>query len=740
MKKLNIGSLRLKKANQILSESEASATETDECGFVDRDSAAVTRRRNRPLRDDSTPPLSEEESHNSQKVAQSTSVAPAPEKDAGSAASVKETYLLGKSDSLSQEGESSRQSELPMDIATVETLTTSSNLDTNPPSSIAPSMPFKVDSNLEQTPDIPNSQSDFRIPTLNEIAHCSTLLPESTELLDSPIRQTAVKEPSQTSTKSKLRSGGLSLSRNKRKRSSPQRIIFEEIPSPIKVPPAKRARSVDTMSPVEITELLHSDSGSVEEVKQSVVDGTNPESVSEPKQMDCSVEGKHLGECEKSNDSIKSTLNPVESPCDHALQTASITDTSHSPQPISAKTKSTSTSTLPQQNISRPSTKPDLHTLNPSLPLMFCPQGTSPKEYTPLIIQRFDSYFAQLREIQSKVLTRLKWGEPVKMASSRQLNLDCGRKTRRLRNTDKIAHSSLLVLSKRKALSTQDTSESVSTEQPESKFFSLSSDSEEDRNLPSQQSLGSQKASKHTPSHTDDHMEVETARNLASPETRPQPDPPKAPISVDETYDDLILLDTQLDKQTHTPTATPAKKPTQASTTSSLHSSALSHRSTVSRGSQSPSVQPGLVERDHGRSTSHSKSPQPLTWLNSRVSDMSSKSAKTPKRRSTASKKTLRTRSAKKPKSAAARMILEFSHNSDSDFVSDRANVTDDSSPSKNSPPPHFDDSEEECATRRRRTSVKGNRRQLSSSSGSEAESLQEERRGFHGDPSTSSG
>ena len=74
-------------------------------------------------------------------------------------------------------------------------------------------------------------------------------------------------------------------------------------------------------------------------------------------------------------------------------------------------------------------------TTHPPLPTMYCPKGGVPSEHTPLIIQRFNSYFYQLCEAQSHVLTRLKWGEPVKVSSSRQthLSLDIGRKTRRSR-------------------------------------------------------------------------------------------------------------------------------------------------------------------------------------------------------------------------------------------------------------------------------------------------------------------
>lgn len=94
---------------------------------------------------------------------------------------------------------------------------------------------------------------------------------------------------------------------------------------------------------------------------------------------------------------------------------------------------------------------PKIKTL-PPLPTMYCPEGVSPSEHTPLIIQRFNSYFYQLREAQSHVLTRLEWGEPVKVSSSRQthLSLDIGRRSRHSRNAEKGLRVNYIDLPRRK--------------------------------------------------------------------------------------------------------------------------------------------------------------------------------------------------------------------------------------------------------------------------------------------------
>ncbi len=120
--------------------------------------------------------------------------------------------------------------------------------------------------------------------------------------------------------------------------------------------------------------------------------------------------------------------------------------------------------------------------LNPSLPPMYCPPGSSPSEYTPIIIQRLNSYLSQLQAAQRKVLTRLKWGEPVKMGSSQQfLFSSTRRRTRRSKDIKRDMRRALLVLPKRKRTSTADR-----------KSFSLSGNSAEDRYLETNEVLSQQ--------------------------------------------------------------------------------------------------------------------------------------------------------------------------------------------------------------------------------------------------------
>lgn len=119
---------------------------------------------------------------------------------------------------------------------------------------------------------------------------------------------------------------------------------------------------------------------------------------------------------------------------------------------------------------------------------MYCPAGKSPSEYTPIIIHRLNSYFSQLKAAQGKVLTRLKWGSPVKVGSSKELVFGIGRKTRRSNAVENDVNKALIVLPKRQRILTGNT-----------QLFSISGDftldSQEGNEMLSQQSVSSDRSS-----------------------------------------------------------------------------------------------------------------------------------------------------------------------------------------------------------------------------------------------------
>ena len=396
----------------------------------------------------------------------------------------------------------------------------------------------------------------------------------------------------------------------------------------------------------------------------------------------------------------------------------------------------------------------DVHALNLRLPKMYCPSGSSPTEHTPKIIERFNSYFSQLREAQSKVLTRLKWGEPVKMGSSQQLvfGVTTGRTTRR----SKMTHRFNLILPKRTRTKTAVESSN------KNKTFSLEESTPEEKDeMLTQQSTASQLSAENSPMNYDydqaydalesDAMETDAVRSPDKSNSM-NGSQPVSPTGED-VCDDLIMLNTQgevttphishISHTSHTSHTSPAASGASHTSLSTLKRSTRSQRQLPETVSQKT---PSSNQKGNSALDFDKEATPPLNWLNSRSQKVGN-SKPTSNRKRTPSLTMKRQKIRKPPKSAAAKMILEVTPQSESEEESvvlertltppqeDLSDV-----PERTLTPPQKDLSDvpertdlsdvESDGVRRRRNSLRNKWLPLSSESEGEATVMAEERRG----------
>ncbi len=280
MKKVSIRSLKSKKRSD--------EYKTVITSIVARDAKSIAQDENIVESDDATPPLSRE-----------ASIEPPPISTAAqSVDSIREQLPVAtNTDNSHAEYDSKLSDEANLDLATAGVLTRSSNLEPNTQSSGSRSIPFQVVSHpspptepnehmdtsgrgITRTPPPtePNKHMDTsgrgitRTPPPTEpnkhmdtSGRGITRTPpptEPNEHMDTSgrgITQTPPPtEPNKhmdTSGRGRTRSSCLSLSRKKRKRSSPQKILFQEMDnsSPMKLPQVKRIKSVEEVSKVVLS-------------------------------------------------------------------------------------------------------------------------------------------------------------------------------------------------------------------------------------------------------------------------------------------------------------------------------------------------------------------------------------------------------------------------------------------------------------------------------------------------------
>ncbi len=218
--------------------------------------------------DDATPPLSRE-----------TSIEPPPIPTAAqSVASTGEQLPVATNTDNSHTEYFSGEANL--DLATAGVLTRSSNLDPYTQSSGGHSMPFQVVSH-PSPPTEPNEPMNMsgraRTQTLPPIEPSEPMNKSGRARTRTP-PPTEPNEPMNTSGRARTRTSGLSLSRKKRKRSSPERILFQEMDnaSPMKLPQVKRIKSVE-----EVSEVVPSKEEEVIPVNYAAIDELLPSATPE---------------------------------------------------------------------------------------------------------------------------------------------------------------------------------------------------------------------------------------------------------------------------------------------------------------------------------------------------------------------------------------------------------------------------------------------------------------------------
>ncbi len=209
--------------------------------------------------DDATPPLSRETSIEPPPIPTAARSVASTGEQLPVATNTDNSYFSGGAD---------------LDLATAGVLTRSSNLDHNTQSSGGHSMPFQVVSH-PSPPTEPNEP-------MNMSGRARTRTPPPTES----------NEPMNTSGRARTRTSGLSLSRKKRKRASPERILFQEMDnaSPMKLPQVKRIKSVE-----EVSEVVTSKEEEVIPVNYAAIDELLPSATPEDvKKITCDVSDSNV--------------------------------------------------------------------------------------------------------------------------------------------------------------------------------------------------------------------------------------------------------------------------------------------------------------------------------------------------------------------------------------------------------------------------------------------------------------
>ncbi len=330
------------------------------------------------------------------------------------------------------------------------------------------------------------------------------------------------------------------------------------------------------------------------------------------------------------------------------------------------------------------------------------------------------------------------------MGTSQQLEFGVtGRKTRRSKNAEGMTNRVNLILPKRNR--TTPAVEGSSRNQT----FSLCEEStpEEKDGTLTQQSTASQLSTEHSPMNSEydqaynametDAMETDAMETDAvrSPEKSNSINgsQPVSPTDDDTAmFDDLIMLNTQGEVTTPPPHIPPAsEKSLSASKRSTRSFTGLQGLLPETVSQKSPSS-----KQKESSPLDFDKQKTPRNWLNSR-SQKAGNSKPTSNRKRTPTLTMKRQKNRKPPKSAAAKMILEFAPQSESD--EERVKMIRDLTPQSESGgesvpektvTPREDLSDEESVGVQRRNSLRTRWQPLSSDSEGETRVMAEERTG----------
>ncbi len=331
------------------------------------------------------------------------------------------------------------------------------------------------------------------------------------------------------------------------------------------------------------------------------------------------------------------------------------------------------------------------------------------------------------------------------MGTSQQLEFGVtGRKTRRSKNAEGMTNRVNLILPKRNRTTPAVDGSS------RNETFSLCEEStpEEKDGTLTQQSTASQLSTEHSPTNSEydqaydametDAMETDAVRSPEKSNSIINGSQPVSPTDDDDTAimcDDLIVLNTQGEVTTPPPHIQPASEKSQKSLSASKRST---RSSTGSQGLLPETVSQKTPSSKQKESSplNFDKQKTPRNWLNSR-SQKSGNSKPTSNRKRTPTLTMKRQKTRKPPRSAAAKMILEFAPQSESD--EERVKMIHDFTPQSESGgesvpektvTPQEDPSDEESVGVQRRNSLRTRWGPLSSDSEGETRVMAEERTG----------